>query len=214
MVNINNISKSSLAIILSKLKTFDKPNIKLEQYSTDSEIAANIVWIMHMKNQLKEKVIADFGSGCGILGLACLILGAKKVYFIDIDNNSLEIINENIVFLKDEFDVNIKKTNYEILNIDIKSFDKKVDCVIQNPPFGTREKNQDKIFLLKAFELSNIVYSLHKTSTSKFIMGLGQKNNFNLIEKIDFNYPLKNTYKQHKSKIKIIEVSLFIFNKS
>jgi 16S rRNA G966 N2-methylase RsmD len=41
-----------------------------------------------------------------------------------------------------------------------------VDTVILNPPFGTRNKGMDMIFLKKAIEMANgAVYSLHKTST-------------------------------------------------
>ncbi|MFP4402742.1 MAG: METTL5 family protein [Candidatus Woesearchaeota archaeon] len=208
-----NISKSTLAIILSKLKTFNNPNIKLEQYSTDSEIASNMLWIIYMKKQIQEKVIADFGCGAGILGIGSLILGAKKVYFVDIDENTLLVLKENILFLEKEFNFKIKKNSYEIINGDIDSFNKFVDVVVQNPPFGTKQKHSDKKFLLKAFDTSNIVYSLHKTITFDFIEKLANSNGFIISEKLDFNYPLKNTFKIHKSKIKIINVSLFIFEK-
>jgi predicted RNA methylase len=41
-----------------------------------------------------------------------------------------------------------------------------IDTVIMNPPFGTRVKNADMIFLKAAFDVaSSSVYSLHKTST-------------------------------------------------
>ena len=37
-------SKSQLAILLSRLASFTKPDVKSEQYPTDSEIAAEILW--------------------------------------------------------------------------------------------------------------------------------------------------------------------------
>ena len=39
------------------------------------------------------------------------------------------------------------------------------DTVVMNPPFGTRNTGIDTVFLLNAMKISNVVYSLHKTST-------------------------------------------------
>ena len=39
------------------------------------------------------------------------------------------------------------------------------DTVVMNPPFGTRNTGIDTAFVLKGMEYSNVVYSLHKTST-------------------------------------------------
>ena len=65
MANIG--SKSSLAVALSKLKGFEKPKVKKEQYMTDSEVAADILWNAFMDGYIDDKTIADLGSGTGIL---------------------------------------------------------------------------------------------------------------------------------------------------
>jgi predicted RNA methylase len=39
------------------------------------------------------------------------------------------------------------------------------DTVVMNPPFGTRNTGIDTAFVMKGMEYSNVVYSLHKTST-------------------------------------------------
>src|SRR3989338_8167047 len=130
------ISKSKLAIELSKVPQFNKPKIKLEQYVTDSEIAAEILWHAYLGGDIEDKVIADFGAGTGIFSYGCILLNAKKVYSVEKDK--VAIAKE---FLKD------KKCNF-ILS-DINQFDKNVDTVIQNPPYGTKEKHADKEFLIK-----------------------------------------------------------------
>jgi len=71
-------TKSSLAIELSNLNVFSKAKVKLEQYPTDSEIAADVLWNAYMKDELKGKTIADLGCGTGILGIGALLLGAKN----------------------------------------------------------------------------------------------------------------------------------------
>jgi len=71
-------SKSGLAVILSSLLSFKSPKIKLEQYETPSEIAADVLWNAHMNGDLVDKTVADLGSGTGVLGLGAVLLGAKK----------------------------------------------------------------------------------------------------------------------------------------
>ena len=44
------VSKSSLAIMLSKLDQVPAPKVKSEQYQTDSENAAEILWFAKMKD--------------------------------------------------------------------------------------------------------------------------------------------------------------------
>ena len=61
------LSKSTLAVRLSKLKGFLQPKLASEQYATDSETAADLLWLAFMNGDVKDKVIADFGCGTGIL---------------------------------------------------------------------------------------------------------------------------------------------------
>ena len=136
------MNKGQLAVTLSKLKTLEKPKVKYEQYQTDPEIAAEIVWFAFMNGDIKNKIVADFGSGNGVLGIAALLLGAKQVYFIDIDRDSILLTKQNLNSL------NLK--NYILLHQDISEFNKKIDTVLENPPFGVQAPYVDKPFLIKA----------------------------------------------------------------
>ena len=196
------VSKSSLAIELSKLKVFNQANVSLEQYPTDSEIAATILWQAKMNNDIEDKIIADLGAGTGILGIGALLLGADYVYFVEKDEKAIEILKENLNNLNIE-------DNFKIINSEIQEFNKKVDLVIQNPPFGTKEKHADKLFLEKAFEITSKIYSFHKTSTKVFIEKISKDHNFKIKEQINFKFPLKATQKFHKKRIENIDVSCF-----
>jgi predicted RNA methylase len=44
------------------------------------------------------------------------------------------------------------------------------DTVIMNPPFGTKTRHLDKVFLRKAVEIGRIVYSIHKSATREHIL--------------------------------------------
>jgi len=195
------ITKSSLAIALSKLKTFEKPKAKAEQYATDSETAAEVLWFAFMKGDIKDKIIADLGCGTGILGIGAILLGAKKVFFIDNDENALRICKENAKNFK----------NAEFFLSDIKNFDKKVDVVIENPPFGTKIRHSDIEFLKKAFNIADVIYSFHKLETKEFIEKFAEKSRFLATNVLEFRMPLKATQKFHKKRIERINVGCWRF---
>ena len=199
-------TKSGLAIKLSQLKVFLAPNPKLEQYPTDSEVAATVLWDAFMQNDIENKSIVDLGCGTGILGIGALLLGAKKVYFVDIDEAALSVLEENLSGL------DIDKIRYEIIHIDINEFtmsnpgNAKADVVIQNPPFGTKKEHADKLFLEKAFKIAPVIYSLHKTTSKRFIDAIAKDNSFEAKVINEFAFPIKSTMKFHKKRIERIEV--------
>ena len=93
------MSKKELCILLSKLKVFVDPSIRLEQYPTDSDIAGDVLWFANMHGDIEGKTIADLGSGTGILGLGALLMGAKKAFLVDIDNKAMCLALNNKTFL-------------------------------------------------------------------------------------------------------------------
>jgi len=193
------LTKSGLAIELSRIMVFDNADIKLEQYPTDSEIAATVLWDAFVKGDIEDKIIADLGAGTGILGIGALLLGAKFVSFIEKDPGAVHLLRINLAGFDEK--------KYEIVAKDINDFSDSTDVVIQNPPFGTKEKHADIEFLNKAFLLSDIIYSFHKTSTLEYIKQIVEKNRYNIDQIMDFRFPLKQTQAFHKRKIHRIDVS-------
>lgn len=200
------ITKSRLAIILSRLEQFSSPKLLAEQYTTDSETAAGTLWLACMNGDIKGKVIADFGCGTGILGIGCLLLGAKKVYFVDNDEVAISIAAANLNKIRSSHKISGKA---ELLCSDIKEFSKKADVVIQNPPFGTKTLHSDREFLLKAFQAAEVVYSFHKSSTDRFVRALCRDNGFVITHKVSYDMPLKRTQAFHKRNVHRIGVALY-----
>jgi putative methylase len=200
-------SKKQLAVTLSRLQNFEKPSFRLEQYPTDSEIAAEIIWSAYQNGDIENKTIADLGCGTGTLGIGAMFFEPKKIYFVDIDERQLKHLETNLKlfeFYKD----------YEIITGDVSSFDKQVDIVIQNPPFGVKNAHADKIFLEKAFKISKVIYSFHKLESQNFIEKISKDNNFKITHFFKFDFPLKNTMSFHIKKIQRIEVGCWRLEKT
>src|SRR4051812_25761168 len=79
------VSKQQVAIALSRLQAFSAPNVLLEQYPTESDVAAALLWEAHMRHELEGKEVVDLGAGTGVLGIGCLLLGAAHVTFVEVD---------------------------------------------------------------------------------------------------------------------------------
>ena len=191
------ISKGSLEVILSKLKVFDKPKVRLEQYAMDSKIGAEILWNASLSGEI-EGIVADLGCGTGILGIGALLLGAKKVFFVDIDKNALGIAKINLELIKSEFNMGGEAI---FVCKNVADFNDKVDLVLQNPPFGVKVRHSDRIFLKKAIELAPIVYSFHKLESKEFIGRFCEENGHKVNNIFKFDYPIKAEYEFHKKRI-------------
>lgn len=194
---------------LGNLQQFSNPKVDLEQYPTGPHIASRLLYTAENSfGDISGKVVADFGCGCGTLGVASALLGAEYVVGIDIDSQSLETASLNASDL--ELDINL-------IWCDIKNLKwrgKMVDTVVMNPPFGTRKKGSDMDFLVAALKVaSQAVYSLHKTSTRDHVKRTALRD-FNaksadVLCELRFDVP--QMYKFHKKKEVDIAVDLWRF---
>lgn len=161
-----------LEALLQEVDSFAQPKLHFEQFITTPHLASQILFeIDRTYGDIAEKTICDLGIGTGMLSCASVFLGADYVLGIDIDRDALAICQQNI----DYFDIE----NIDLINADCEdilrddcsnSLNRKFDTVIMNPPFGTKNNGIDVLFLRLAASLSTgAIYSLHKSSTRKFL---------------------------------------------
>ncbi|MCD9639677.1 hypothetical protein HAX54_024383 [Datura stramonium] len=198
-----------LESLLGSLEQFSTPKIELEQYPTGAHIASRMLYTAENSfEDVNSKVVADFGCGCGTLGLAAGLLGAESVIGLDIDAESLEIAYAN---------ANELELDMDFIQCDIKNLKWRgqiVETVVMNPPFGTRRKGADMDFLSSAMKVaSQAVYSLHKTTTREHVKRAALRDyNARSAEVIcELRYDVPQLYKFHKKKEVDIAVDLWRF---
>jgi len=196
------ISKKALAIELSKVKFSVDKKIHLEQYDTESELAATILWKAYMNGSIEGKKVVDLGCGSGIFGIGALLLGASKVYFLDIDKDALDLAKDNV----GDFDA-------EFILGDVSEFDVDADTVLMNPPFGVQLRKADKVFLEKAFEVGSEIYSLHKIESEGFISKISSENGFEVVSVDKLLFLLKKSYDFHKKDKHFVDVGFWHLRK-
>lgn len=116
---------------------------------------------------------------------------------------------ENHEMVKKEYEIG--KAEFIMGNISI--FDEEVDVVLENPPFGTKEKHIDKLFLEKAFSVSKVVWSMHKLITKSFVEAMCKDYGFELTDMFGYSFPIKAVFKWHEKPVKSVEVGLWRMKK-
>ncbi len=195
------MKKKTLEIQLAAVQGYRKPKNVLEQYQTPSHIAADILFFAYMQGDIENKSVADLGAGTGIFSVGACLLGAEKIYAVEIDGDAVEVLKDNI----ERFGC----SNIEIIQGPVESFLVGVDTVIQNPPFGSQKKHADLPFLLRALEISRVVYTLHNAETEKFIESKVKENGAAITHKKMYRFPIPRTFFFHRKDVVEIEATLF-----
>ena len=142
---------------------------------------------------INNSSVIDICSGTGALGIEALSRGANKIYFIDQETKSIQIIEKNISKLKinNEDKIFIKVIKDKSTKA-LKKINHVFDVVLIDPPYKT------KIIEETLQDLKN--YNLIKTHSYIF----AESSN---AEIFDFNgYELLDTKKYGKSKLTILKL--------
>ena len=163
--------KRQLEMALQGIPPHKSPKIDLEQYSTPSVIAADVLWNAHSIGDLEGMKVVDLGCGTGIFAIGSALMGASESVGVDIDGDAISIAEIQALKMGVE-----DKTRF--LTTDIRDFNESADTVIQNPPFGAQKANRkdaDRYFMVKALEIAPVVYSFHIQETEDFVTNFFKK---------------------------------------
>jgi len=223
------MKKRHLEIILDSLKPHPKPKPHLEQYTMEGKLASEILFFA--KEDILNNFVIDLGCGTGKLAIGAKLVGARKVLGIDIDKETVEVAEENAKSLITNNLINklgIDITDYVddivFIQADVKDIDRNFinkykpentmnnkikNIVIQNPPFGSQKKYADRIFLDKALEIGDIVYTIHNTPTREFIIEYVKNKGRTITNIFQANFRISKIYEFHKKKFLETPVDIY-----
>jgi len=196
------MKQKKLEIFLQQVPLHPTPLPQLEQYQTPAVIAADILFTAFHFQDIQKCHLADYGCGTGIFAIGAALLGAQKVFAIDIDTHALHIAqtfahthNLSITFIQSS----------------IENITQKCDTVIMNPPFGAQfsNRNTDRIFLSTALKNASVIYSLHLTKTRPFIHKMVHSLKGVITTEKNYVFPINHQFHFHTKKKVIYPVTLF-----
>ncbi|MCK9151308.1 METTL5 family protein [Methanobacterium alcaliphilum] len=203
--------KKHLEIHLQSIPGHLEPKVELEQYSTPSVIAADILWTAYSLGDIEDKNVLDLACGTGIFAIGAKILGAREVWGIDIDEHALQTaksiaLEKGLTSRINFMALDLRKDDLDkIINLEFAE----IDTIIQNPPFGSQSrslKGSDRIFMEKSLQISPVVYSFHMAETEDFVEKYFLKFGGKITHKFFYQFPLPKIYHFHKKESKDIEV--------
>ncbi|KAF9571018.1 Methyltransferase-like protein 5 [Mortierella alpina] len=200
---------------LQDVAVFTDPKIKLEQYPTTPHLAARMLYTAHTTyDDIENKAVGDMGCGCGILSIAAAMLGSSYNVGFDIDPDAIAIAQENC----EEFEIDMDFILTDLsatpapATAGAESFNSrgpyemmkgKLDTILMNPPFGTKLKGIDMVFLKKGID----------TSTRDHILKKAKEWGVECEVVAELRYNLDKSYKFHKKQSLDIAVDFLRFEK-
>ncbi|MBQ6098427.1 MAG: methyltransferase [Methanobrevibacter sp.] len=196
--------KKHLEMQLQSIPSHPKPKIGLEQYSTPSVIAADLIWNADSLGDIENRNVLDLGCGTGIFTIGSALMGANMTCGVDVDVDSINLAMEYC----DKSNVD----NVEFILSDINEFNEcfDVDTIIQNPPFGSQRKakgGEDLNFVKKACSLKpDVLYSFHMASTEEFLINFYEENNLKITHIFRYKFPIPKIYDFHTKENQNVDV--------
>mmetsp|Transcript_23372 Transcript_23372/g.70012 ORF Transcript_23372/g.70012 Transcript_23372/m.70012 type:complete len:242 (+) Transcript_23372:161-886(+) len=198
-----------LEAALSELAVFDpeKAKYELEQYATSAHLAAQIARVADRSfGDLEEQRVLDLGCGTGMLSCACALAGASFVLGIDADADALVTARANVEACGASVDFVLADAEHLPLRAGC------LDVAVQNPPFGTRRKGADALFVRRALRsVAGAVYSLHKTSTRRYFAERAGDWGASVQVVAELRFDVPKMYKFHRDAERDIAVDLLRF---
>lgn len=205
--------KKELELTLEKIPRYRSYKRWCEQYETPSHIVAHILWLAYLRGDLGSKTIVELGCGTAKFSIGALLLGAEKTICVDIDYDI-------ILYAKDVVEGYFNELADKIvfINSDVRDLNLNVaDTVIMNPPFGVSPRNRgiDVVFLKKAMDISNAIYTIHKLTRGidSIVHELSSSFGFEVTYRERINFPIPMMFETHRRKRYIVDTVLFVLRR-
>ena len=186
--------KRQLEMALQDIPPHQSPKIGLEQYSTPSIIAADVLWNAYSIGDLEGMKVIDLGCGTGIFAIGSSMMGARESVGVDVDDDAISTAEVQALKMG-------VQDNVRFVTSDIRDFNESADTVIQNPPFGAQKANRneaDRLFMAKALEIAPVVYSFHINETEEFVTNFFKKAGGSVSHVFHYTFPIPRTYDFHR----------------
>ncbi len=179
---------------VDKIDSFRSPKILLEQYSLPSDLIA-LILILSSDDLIGQNVV-DLGCGTGRLTLPIKKFFSDRVLGVDIDSDAITHLVQSQKQNSLSLDLLIASVEF----LETFNWGNKYQTTFMNPPFGTKRRKLDLVFLKQALKYSQTIISVHKSNpeTQKIITQLGKQNEKKVEILATINFPQFPSFHFHR----------------
>jgi putative methylase len=199
-------SKRELARKLGAIAGFDDPSVALEQYATPTEVAAHLVHLADLEDDVRGRTVVDLGTGTGVFALAASLRGASPSIGLDVDPNALAAARTNEERIA-------PPTPIEWLLADatrppLRPSDA---TVLMNPPFGAQRGREhvDRRFLATAAEIARVSYSIHNAGSRSFVESFASDNGGTVTHAFEVSFDVDHQFPFHRDATRALQVEAY-----
>lgn len=196
-------SRRGLARQLSTLAGFESPDASLEQYPTPAELAAHIVHLADLQDDLAGRVVLDLGAGTGILALGAAVRGATRVIGLERDSEAIATARRNTRELTPSVDPDWLRGDATRPPVCVDDA-----TVLMNPPFGAQagQEHADRAFLEATARVGAVSYSIHNAGSRAFLEAFVSDAGAALTHVFAAEIPIERAFPWHTTDEEAIEV--------
>lgn len=197
--------KRALEQRLQEVEGFRDPRVELEQYPTPVELAAHVVHLAGLHDDL-DRTALDLGTGTGMFALGAALADAPQVVGIDIDASALAVARENERRLAPAASVDWVRGDVTRPPLSVSNA-----TVLMNPPFGAQRGNEhaDRRFLDSASRLAAVSYSVHNAGSTDFVESFAADAGGEVTHAFRAEFELGRQFDFHDTESKTLDAEVY-----
>lgn len=201
-------TKRALAQQLGVVAGFENPSAPLEQYRTPPELAAHLVHLADLRDDVEGRTILDLGCGTGMLTLGAALRGPRRVVGVDVDPAPLATARDNE--RKVASTTSVSWVRADATDAPLRS-DPKETTVVMNPPFGAQSGNEhaDRAFLVTAADLASVSYSIHNAGSQEFVESFADDNGGDVTDSYRTEFELPRQFEFHDEDKRVVDAEVY-----
>jgi len=201
-------TKRALAQQLGVVAGFEDPRAPLEQYRTPPELAAHLVHLADLRDDVDGRTVLDLGCGTGMLALGAALRGPDRVVGVDIDPAPLGTARANE--RKVASTTSVSWVRADATDLPLRP-DPAETTVVMNPPFGAQSGNEhaDRAFLATAADVASVSYSIHNAGSREFVESFAADNGGDVTDSYRTEFELPRQFDFHDEEKRTIDAEVY-----
>lgn len=200
-------TKRELEGQLAVVAGFEEPRAALEQYPTPPALAAHVVHLADLHDDIEGRTVLDLGTGTGMLALGAALRGPARVIAIELDGGPLATAVENRRRVGTRTPIHWVQADATRLPLSIPE----PATVVMNPPFGAQDGQggADRDFLSAVASVATVSYSVHNAGSKQFIESFAADNGGEVTHAFSAAFAVDKQFEHHDAERKEIDTEVY-----